>query len=203
MHVYSPLAISLALPGAGAGGIFISDVTGDGSGDGSGVYPIGDLLPGTKIGAFGRDVSGSGLAALITNYNNTQAGQPTPAGKVLINSGLFSLAELQKLGGVQQALQLPTQQPGLGWLRTVDLRLSYPRKIGEYFTIEPSVALFNSFNFANFDLPGNTLNGNLGGTGASLNSATVKNGSTRVLPGSGVFNLGSPRVVEWGMKLTF
>jgi hypothetical protein len=203
MHVYSPLAISLALPGAGAGGIFMSDVTGDGSGDGSGVYPIGDLLPGTKIGAFGRTISGNGLAALINSYNSTQAGQPTPAGQTLISSGLFTLAQLQALGGVQQKLVVPTQQPGLGWLRTADFRLSYPRKIGESLTVEPSISMFNAFNFANFDLPGNTLNGNLGGTGASLNSATVKNGSTRVLPGSGVFNLGSPRVVEFGMKLTF
>ena len=37
-HIYSPLPTNLLLPGGGAGGIFISDVTGDGSGDGSGVY---------------------------------------------------------------------------------------------------------------------------------------------------------------------
>src|SRR5262249_4982280 len=45
-HVYSPLPQDILLPGGGAGGIFQTDVTGDGSGDGSGVYPNGDPLPG-------------------------------------------------------------------------------------------------------------------------------------------------------------
>jgi len=208
-HVYSPLPLSLVLPGAGPGGIFISDVTGDGSGDGSPVYSLGDLLPGTKIGAFGRDVSPGGLNSLITNYNNTQAGHPTPAGQMLISSGLFTLAQLQALGGVQQALGLaPTGQVGLGWLKTIDLKLSYPRKIGEHFTIEPSMSVFNAFNLSNFDLPGNTLNGVLrlasdtSSTG-SVNSTTAAQRTTRVLPGSGVFDLGAPRVIEFGLKLTF
>ena len=38
-HVYSPLPQTLLLPGGGTGGIFLTDITGDGSGDGSGVYP--------------------------------------------------------------------------------------------------------------------------------------------------------------------
>ena len=42
-------------------------------------------------------------------------------------------------------------------LKTFDLKFSYPRKLGENFTIEPSVSVFNAFNNANFDLPGNTL----------------------------------------------
>ena len=89
-HAHSPLPVSLALPGGGTGGIFTSDATGDGSiGDGSGVYPLGDLLPGTKIGAFGRKVKAGDLGNLISQYNATFANQATPAGQVLMQNGLF------------------------------------------------------------------------------------------------------------------
>jgi len=208
-HVYSPLPLSLTLPGGGAGGIFTSDVTGDGSGDGSGVYPLGDLVPGTKIGSFGRGIKPGDLAAFINNFNSTVAGQATPAGQVLINNGLFTLAQLQALGGVIPTLQPPpSNQVGLGWLKTFDFKLSYPRKIGESFTIEPGVSVFNAFNNANFDLPGNTMSGvlNLFGdtaTTGTANNTTKATRTTRVGPGSGVFDLGAPRVFEFGMKLTF
>jgi hypothetical protein len=208
-HVYSPLPLSLTLPGAGAGGIFISDVTGDGSGDGSGVYPTGDLVPGTKIVAFGRKIKSNDLTGFINQYNGTIAGGPTPAGQLLINNGLFSLAQLQALGGVLPALQTPpSDQVGMGWLKTFDLKFSYPRKIGENFTLEPSVSVFNAFNNANFDLPGNTLSGVLNLQGDTVTTGTVNNTTpstrnSRVLPGSGVFDLGAPRVVEFGLKLSF
>jgi Carboxypeptidase regulatory-like domain len=217
-HIYSPLPQDMLLPGGGAGGIFQSDVTGDGSGDGSGAYPNGDPIPGTKLGAFGRKVKLNDLNGFLANYNNTVAGGATPAGQVLINSGLFTLAQLQALGGVMPQVALaPDGQVGLGWLKTFDLKLSYPRKLGERFAIEPSVSVFNAFNNANFDLPsapiGNVLNltpcdptapaatNNCNGT---INSTTsVQHNSNRVLPGSGVFDLGAPRVVEFGLKLTF
>jgi hypothetical protein len=206
MHLDSPLPANLTLPG---GGIFQSDVTGDGSGDGSGVYPTGDLLPGTKLGAFGRSVKAGDINALINQFNSTMAGQPTPAGQALISSGLFTLAQLQALGGVMPKLALaPQGQVGLGWLKTVDLKFSYPRKLREGLVLEPSFSVFNAFNFANFDLPGNTVNGVLAVAGdttttGSANSTTKATRSTRVLPGSGVFDLGAPRVIEWGLKLTF
>src|SRR6185312_6331099 len=137
---YSPLATTLTLPAPGPGGIFVSDITGDGSGDGSGVYATGDPVPGTKIGSFGRDIKTGDLASFISNYNATQAGQATPAGQVLISNGLFSLAQLQQLGGVLPALAAPPAgQVGLGWLKTFDFKLSYPRKIAENITIEPSM----------------------------------------------------------------
>jgi hypothetical protein len=205
MHFYSPLPLNLILPGGGAGGIFISDVTGDGSGDGSGVYAgVGDPVPGTKLGAYGRDVSANGLAAFITNYNNTQAGQATPAGQLLISNGLFTLAQLQALGAVKPTLDPPLSPVHLGWLKTVDVSLSYPKKLRENLSIEPSVAMFNAINVGNFDAPGNTLNGFLNSGPGSVNGSTsLDHGRTRVLPGSGVFQLGSPRVVEFGLKLSF
>ncbi|MGB8131256.1 MAG: carboxypeptidase regulatory-like domain-containing protein [Candidatus Angelobacter sp.] len=208
-HVYSPLPVSLTLPGGsaggGPGGIFVSDVTGDGSGDGSGAYAgTGDVVPGTKLGAYGRSIKPGDLASFISNFNATVAGSPTPAGQVLISNGLFSLAQLQALGGVIPTLDTPTSVQSLGWLKTMDLKLSYPRKIRESMTLEPSVSIYNAFNQSNLDGPGNTLSGVLNSGPGSVNDSTSTDHlTTRILPGSGVFDLGSPRVLEFGLKFTF
>jgi hypothetical protein len=216
-HVYSPLPQTLLLPGAGTGGIFLTDITGDGSGDGSGAYPNGDPLPGTSIGAFGRKIKTNDLNGFLTSYNNNVAGGATPAGQTLISNGLFTLQQLQALGGVLPQVALaPQGQQGLGWLKTFDLKLSYPRKFGENFTVEPSVSVFNAFNNANFDLPSSTIGPTLNLAGLECDPATHNNcngtvNSTtkfehnlnRVLPGSGVFDLGAPRVVEFGLKFSF
>lgn len=203
-HVYSPLPVTLTLPGGGAGGIFTSDVTGDGSGDGSGIYPLGDPVPGTKLGAYGRSVKPKDLASFISNFNATQAGNPTPAGQALISNGLMTLAELQGLGGVIPTLDTPTSIQSMGWLKTVDLKLSYPRKLREGMSLEPSISIFNAFNQSNLDGPGNTLNGILNSGAGSVNGSTTNDHlTTRILPGSGVFDLGSPRVMEFGLKFTF
>jgi hypothetical protein len=203
-HVYSPLPVNLTLPGGGAGGVFTSDVTGDGSGDGSGIYPLGDLVPGTKLGAYGRSVKPKDLASFISNFNSTQAGNPTPAGQVLISNGLMTAAQLQELGAVIPTLDAPTSIQSLGWLKTVDLKLSYPRKLREGMSLEPSVSIFNAFNQSNLDGPGLTLNGILNSGAGSVNGSTTTDHLTnRILPGSGVFDLGSPRVLEFGLKFTF
>jgi hypothetical protein len=221
-HVYSPLPANLVFAkgtdiyGSSAGGIFQTDFTGDGSGDGSSVYAgAGDLIPGTNLGAYGRNIKPGDLAAFITNYNNKFAGQATPAGQVLINSGLFTLAQLQALGGVMPTLAMPSaangQGLGLGWLRTVDFKLSYPKRFKERFTIEPSASVFNVFNWRNNDAPGNTLNGILnagtclaaGVNGCQGGILGASDSASRVTPGSGVFDLAAPRVFEFGMKLSF
>lgn len=213
-HFYSPLPVNLTLP-TGPGGIFSSDVTGDGSGDGSGVYPLGDILPGTNVGSFGRGVSAGNIDSIITKYNNTNAGQATPAGQALISNGLFSLAQLKALGGVQQSIApAPAGQVGLDWLKALDLRLTWDRKIWENVAIQPSVSVFNALNFANFDAPKNTLSGILGGFPGSVNGTTLaaRNctalaagncAATRTSAGSGTFGFGAPRVIEFGLKLTF
>jgi hypothetical protein len=208
-HVYSPLPLNLRLPTSGsAGGIFVSDVTGDGSGDGSGIYNLGDLVPGTKLGAFGRGTSPGDLNNLINAYNSTQAGQATPAGQALIQSGLFTLAQLQALGAVQQQLALaPNGQAGLDWLKVMDFKFSWPKKIRENLTIEPSFSAFNVFNFANFDSPGSTLSSVLDGSIGSANGTTVANRNSkttnRIGIGSGTFGFGAPRVLEFGLRLSF
>lgn len=203
-HVYSPLPVTLTLPGGGTGGIFTSDVTGDGSGDGSGVYPLGDIVPGTKIGAYGRSIKPNDLTSFINNFNATVAGTLTPAGQAVVNSGLMTAQELSALGGVVPTLDAPTSVQSLGWLKTIDLKFSYPRKIREGMSLEPSVSIYNAFNQSNFDGPGNTLNGILNSGGGSVNDSTsADHALTRILPGSGVFDLGGPRVLEFGLKFTF
>lgn len=206
-HFYSPLPANLTLPVSGnAGGIFVTDLTGDGTGDGSigSNGGLGDLLPGTNVGSFGRDVSVGKLSQLISTYNSTNAGQATPAGQVLIANGLFSLAQLQQLGGVQQAIP-PVVQGAVGqdWLRAFDLSFSWAFK-RENFELRPGVSFFNLFNFANFDGPAAPFSSVLDGTAGSPNGTTnPQPAANRLGLGSGVFGVGSPRVIEFTLKLNF
>jgi hypothetical protein len=209
-HFYSPLPLDLRLPTSGsAGGIFVSDVTGDGTGDGTAVSNggVGDLLPGTKLGAFGRSVSASDVNNAIDAYNSAFAGQPTPAGQALINANIVSLDQLQRLGGVQQLLaRAPSGQVGMGWLRVLDLKLSWAYKVREWVTLEPTVSFFNVFNTPNFDSPSSELSGILDGSPGSANGTTAAQraaGGTRIGLGTGVFGLGAPRQLEFGLRLTF
>jgi hypothetical protein len=207
-HFYSPLPANLTLPVSGApGGIFVTDLTGDGTGDGTLVSNggAGDILPGTNIGSFGRSVTGSNINNVIANYNNNFAGHPTPAGQALVNAGLFSTTQLQELGGVAPMVQAaPPGQANMAWLRAMDLKLSWVYGLKERVTIEPGVSLFNVFNFSNFDGPNNPLSGVLDGSRGSANgtSGQQPNGN-RLGLGSGVFGLGSPRVIEFALKLSF
>ena len=57
---------------------------------------------------------------------------------------------------------------------------------------------------ANFDLPGNALNGLLTGACGQINGTTsVEHRITRVGIGTGVYSLGAPRQIEFGLRLTF
>lgn len=209
-HFYSPLATSIDAANTGsAGEIFRTDFTGDGT--------IQDPLPGTKFGAFDRSVNAAGLTNLINNYNSTQANQATPAGKVLIANGVMNLAQLQALGGVSPVIcpPPPTSQAGcnndpgsqvnFGWLRATDLKLAWTHTIKERLTVEPSMGIYNLFNFANFNLPPNTMFGVLNGPGTgSINGTTRSDEEAyRVGNGTGVYSLGSQRQIEFGLRLTF
>jgi hypothetical protein len=207
-HFYSPLPVTLTLaPSGSAGGIFVTDVTGDGTGDGS--FAVngggGDVLPGTNVGSFGHGVNAGNINTRIQSYNQNFANQPTPAGQVLLNNGLFTLTQLQLLGGVQQQIPLaPQNEAGMGWLRAFDLSLNWIYKVKERVEIQPGVSLFNLMNFSNFDGPNNPLSGALTGTPGSVNGTPGQQpNSNRLGLGSGVFALGSPRVIEFSLKMSF
>jgi Carboxypeptidase regulatory-like domain len=211
-HFYSSLPLPIIVPGTGTGTIFQTDFTGDGT--------TGDPLPGTLNGAFGRSVHAGGLNALLSQYNNTYGNQPTPAGMVLVNNGLFTVSQLQQLGGVAPCVQglninspnctlalAPTGQQNMGSLRSFDLKLSWIYKVelkSHVIQFQPGVGFFNLFNFSNFDLPPNALVGVLNAAPGSINGTTTALRVTdRVGAGTGVFNLGAPRAMEFGMRISF
>ena len=201
-HFYSPLSSPAIVGNTGSGGqIFQTDFTGSGA--------ISDPLPGTKNGAFMRQFGVSGMNAAINNYNATVANQATPAGQVLISNGLFSLSQLQAIGAVAPTLSTaPAGQMVFPWLRAFDFNAKWDYRIHERFTIEPSVGIYNLFNFSNFDLPPAAMSGWLTppGAGSSINSVVASSPSAKVFrtgAGTGVFALGAPRAMEWGLRLTF
>jgi hypothetical protein len=198
-HFYSPLAIGLIAPTTGgAGDIFVNDFTGDGT--------IGDPLPGTKFGDFGRGVNAGNINNVINKYNSTVAGTATPAGQALISSGLFTLTQLQNLGGVAETISnAPAGQQNFTWLRATDLKVSWHYLLRERFSFEPSVGFYNIFNFSNFNLPPTTMNGLLTGPGSGSINGTTRSDleQFRVGNGTGVYSLGSQRQMEFGLRLTF
>ena len=202
-HFDSPFPNTLTVPntGTGAGEIFRTDFTG------SGVTQ--DPLPGTHVGSFDRGINASNINAAITNFNNqVAAGTPTPAGNVLIQNGLMTQAQLQALGatyngGTPLALA-PQGQVNMSWLRTVDSTITYNFKFKERFTISPSIGAYNIFNFVNFDLPTSEMSGLLNGQAGSIYGTNYQDHfAQRVGAGTGVYTLGSPRQIEFGLKFVF
>jgi hypothetical protein len=199
----SPFQSDLATVSSGSfapGEIFKTDLTGDGT--------YGDLINSAatgigKPGTFNHGVSAGGLTAVLNNFNTNVAGQVTPAGQALINAGLFTNAQLVALGGVVSSIPLPpANNAGNSWYRDVDAVLSWPFRIKEKLTIEPSVGFYNVFNFVNY----NALTGLSGGPGTINGTSSgdnVGHDSVRVGTGSGVFSAGAPRQTEFGLKLEF
>jgi hypothetical protein len=217
-HFDSPLPSNVTLPVSGLpGGIFQTDITGDGTGDGSIVSNggAGDLLPGTNVGGFGRSFGVDGLNKLINNFNTNMVGQATPAGQVLITNGLFTLTQLQELGGVIGGstpsstanfgpLQLaPPGAIGQAWLKTFDFGVNWGFKFKERYELRPGITVFNVFNFANFDGPAAPFSNILDGSQGSPNGTTSQPNDLRLGLGSGVNALGAPRVVEFELTFRF
>jgi hypothetical protein len=96
--------------------------------------------------------------------------------------------------------------------KSLDAAISWPLKVGERLTIEPSARFLNVFNFANFQPvsgqltyyypgPGQPVSGGPGsanGTPSGPSRDVLRIGS-----GSGVYNNGAPRQMEFGVKVTF
>jgi hypothetical protein len=209
-HFASPLPVTLYLPQAGGGGvpgeIFRSDVTGDGT--------VGDVLLGTKPGDLGRGVNGSSLNTRIKGYDNVFAGSLTPAGGQLVNSLLFTANQLVTLGAVTPTIQTPPAgNAAPQWLKTLSLRLTWPIKVREGLTIEPSVSAYNALNIANFDAPQALMSGILDASpGLSANNSTNGCGNipnfctaraNRLGQSSGTYSLAAPRQLEFGVHVTF
>jgi hypothetical protein len=201
-HFWSALPTSIQVPTvagavtASTGEIYFSDFTGDGT--------VGDLLPGTKVGAFGRGVSVGRLNSLINAFNAAAPTMLTPAAQTLVSQGLFTQAQLLALGAHPGQLPtVPADQPEMSGLRAFDLTLAWQGRIKERLTVTPSVGFYNLFNLSNFDLPSNALTGSLTGAPGSINGTHSSDRNDRVGVGTGVFALGSPRVVEFGLKITF
>lgn len=220
-HFYSALPTTLTLAPTGLpGGMFVTGAYGDGTGDGYAPNgsngTLGSILPGTNLGSYGRGVNGGNINNTISRYNQNFAGKPTPAGQALINASLFSSSQLSQLGAVMPTVNLaPAGQVNNTWLRDFDFSLNWVYKLKERVEIQPGVSFFNLMNFANFDPPKNTLSGVLslaGQTGLPAQTPVIgtANGTPgqqpnnlRVGLGSGVFGLGSPRVLEFGLKVSF
>src|SRR5271166_1877974 len=211
-HFDSSLPVPIIVPGNGAGAIFQTDFTGDGT--------TQDPLPGTNNGAYGRQVFANNLNTRLAQYNSIYGNQPTPAGMTLVNNGLFTVNQLQQLGGVAPCVQgmginspnctlqpAPPGQVNLGSLRDFDLKLSWAYKVelkSLIIQLQPGVGFYNLFNFCNFDLPPNVLTGALSGAPGTINGTTPAERITnRVGAGTGVFNLGAPRAMEFGMRISF
>jgi hypothetical protein len=136
---------------SGANGMFGTDLNGDG---GAGSTPRADLFPGVNGGQFGRAVKSlKDLNQIIQQYNSTQAGQLTPNGKALVSAGLFTEAQLKKLGAVSPTVPLVPENNPTPWhnLFTCDLRFMRPislARLREGMRIVPSVDFLNLFNHA-------------------------------------------------------
>jgi hypothetical protein len=207
-RVYSALPVTLTLPSCNcAADIFLSDITGDGTG--------GDVLPGTNVGAFGRSVKVGDLNNRIANFNSGFAGNFTPAGRAVVNAGIFTAAQMQQLGGaIQPITPAPRGQVGLDNFIANDLRLSYAfhlshlwHGLGDKTVLEPTLNVYNVVNKANFDPPGGfitaPLSGILNGAVGSANGTTYSQRINRYGLGTGVFSQGVPRSLEVAMRLTF
>ena len=215
-HFFSPLPQDLYVENqARSGEIYLSDIIGDGS-------PYQHILPGTDIGAFGRKVTASNINNAIGKFNSDYANQLTPAGHVLVDNGLFTPAQLGvgnsmcatdpvhsgALCGVADTLPLaPSDQMNMSWARAFEFKLAWPIVLKDRVTIEPSVALFNAFNFSNFNSASNYLSGFLDGSAGTVNGTSMSKAeardSLRVGAGSGVNTSGAPRQIEFGLKIKF
>lgn len=219
-HFYSPLPQTLELPELTNGGeIFASDWLGTGLGAGGNPEP----LPGTTIGQFQRATQIWGLQNVISTYNHNYGGTLTPAGNCLVGNniqcpGLISgspvmtSADMTSLGWVMPTLgSVAPNATGAPWVKTLDLKASWPLKVREWLTIEPSASIFNVFNFANEFLPGNLPSSSLI---PGQNGLLAPNAAGGVAPGSslaafrasyqsGTFAMGSPRAFEFGLRIGF
>ena len=202
-------------PGEAAGEIFISDFNGDGT--------VGDPLPGTNRGDYGRKVHAKDLNKVLMKYNSTYGGTLTPAGQALVNAGLFTQPQLVALNATTPQVvadcnaasapanciqTAPAGQIDNPNFYTTDIRLSWRYTLGDRLIFEPMADCFNLLNRMNGvgtgsdGRGGNTaLDGVLSTAGGSINGTTRI--PQRVGAGSGSFSSGLPRAFQFGIRVSF
>jgi hypothetical protein len=198
-----PVTLRLNPAGAGSGEIFFTDINGDGRGT--------DLLPGTNLGAFGRDVKGvNDLNAAITSFNDNFSGNLTPAAQSLVNAGLFTQSQLRELAATIPAMApAPLDQVSIDSFLISDFRISRVFRMRETWAIEPSIDVFNVFNVANYDPPGGALStvgplsGILSGSAGTVNGTPQGKRTNKSGLGAGSFSPGIPRSFQFGLRITF
>jgi len=105
----------------------------------------------------------------------------------------------------------PATQLTNPWFKNLDAALSWPLRVGERLSIEPSARFYNVLNLANFQPvsgqlayfypgPGQPV---LAGAGSANGTPSAARNVLRIGSGSGIYNYGSPRQLEFGVKVTF
>jgi len=197
--LHSPAGNSQAVPGE----IFRTDFVGDGT--------PGNLFPFRAPGSF-NSLTTSELSSAIRSYNSTQAGVLTPAGLALVAANLFTQRQLATLRATTPFLIVPpTNQFSNPWFKTLDAAVSWPLRVNERWSIEPTARFYNVLNMANFQ----PLSGQLAyyypgpgqpvaaGAGSANGTVGLGRDVLRIGSGSGTYNYGSPRQLEFGVKVTF
>jgi hypothetical protein len=206
----APSVLTLAAPSGNPlttpGEIFRTDFTGDGT--------PGDIFPPRlKAGSFDPPSGTSGIYNAISKYDATQAGAVTPAGQALVTAKIISASQLSILHGTTPYVAIPPlNQVSNPWFKSFDTAVTWPLRVRESIVIEPRISLYNVFNLANFA----PLSGQLsyyfpganqpvtGGVGSA--NGTPSGAPHNVLRtgfGTGVYNAGAPRQMEFGVKVTF
>jgi len=92
-------------------------------------------------------------------------------------------------------------------VKDIDLKVSFPIKLSEKVTLEPTAAGYNICNFANFFMdPTQRLSSALRGTANTVNGTANAPGALdhfRATQGASLFSLGTARQFEVGMKISF
>jgi hypothetical protein len=129
-----------------------------------------------------------------------------------VTNRLFTSQQMTALGAVGESINpAPANQADNDILRTFDFSLNRPIRLWkERLTITPSLGAFNILNAANDNNRtgvngANVIGSNLNGSPGSPNGtpAKISEQNFRVSAGSGVYAEGSPRQLEYGLKLVF
>ena len=179
---------------------------------------MGDLVPGTLPGDYMHRVKPTNLGAFIQNFNSMYGNTLTPAGKVLVGSGLFTQQQLVAIGAAIQPIAALPQPRALGnsAVRALDVNFSYPIRLNRFregMSLEPAISFYNVGNLSNFTPFGaaggvlqnvadagttNTLGGNVNGLAVPGTTEQFRIGR-----GSGTFDQNGPRSAEFQLKLNF